>query len=179
MAEKGSEVQAYRFFLPKQGKAFFSQFNPYFDLDFVHPRPFIAEALTQAIGDAGSIIAFNASYEKRVISALAKQIPHLRSTLYSFLDRFYDLLVIFREYYFHPDFAGSNSIKSVLPVLVPELTYKDLEIQGGDFAQVMWEEMIRTDDDSKRLSINKDLREYCRMDTYGMVRIFRVLQQEL
>jgi hypothetical protein len=148
----------------------------YLHTDTTDPRPFVAEALTQTIGKEGSIIAFNASYEKRVISALAKHIPHLRNTLYSYLDRFYDLLVIFRDYYFHPDFAGSNSIKSVLPVLVPELTYKDLEIQGGDVAQVMWEEMISTDDDSKRLAIQKDLRDYCRMDTFGMVKLFENLQ---
>ena len=63
----------------------------------------------------------------------------------------------------------------MLPVLVPELTYKDLEIQGGDVAQVMWEEMIRTDDDSKRLAIAQNLREYCRMDTFGMVKLFEHL----
>jgi len=39
-------------------------------------------------------------------------------------------------------FGGSNSLKSVLPVIVPELSYKLLAVQNGTQAQMVWEAMI-------------------------------------
>ena len=47
-------------------------------------------------------------------------------------NRFIDLLKPFQQLmYYHPDFNGSFSIKSVLPALFPDdpaLDYKDLDI---------------------------------------------------
>src|ERR1035437_5386082 len=37
--------------------------------------------------------------------------------------RLWDLLPVVRNHVYHPAFAGSFSLKAVLPVLVPEMTY--------------------------------------------------------
>jgi hypothetical protein len=65
----------------------------------------------------------------------------------------------------------------VLPVIVPELTYKSLNISKGDQASERWERMIavHTPVEEKR-QIEKDLLEYCKMDTWAMVRIWEVLK---
>lgn len=57
-------------------------------------------------------------------------------------DRVYDLMKVFSQgLYMYPDFKGSASIKKVLPVLCPELSYQDLEIQNGGAAVIQWHHM--------------------------------------
>ena len=78
--------------------------------------------------------------------------------------------LIFRNHYKHPEFYGSNSLKNVLPVLVPCLSYEDLGIQEGDDAQAVWNTMIQTTDEEARNNMIDDLRAYCKMDTLAMVK---------
>ena len=47
---------------------------------------------------------------------------------------------------------GSFSIKSVLPALVPDLGYDDLEINDGGMASVAYAEMRRSETMSNRSS---------------------------
>jgi len=58
---------------------------------------------------------------------------------------------------------------------VPELSYEDLEVQGGTDAQAVWDEMINTDDEEQKERMIKELKEYCRMDTLAMVEIHKKL----
>ena len=74
------------------------------------------------------------------------------------------------------DFFGSASIKAVLPVLVPELSYKDLAIQGGATAQNIWMSTILDGkNQNKKDTIMEDIRKYCTLDTFAMVKIWEVL----
>ena len=58
----------------------------------------------------------------------------------------YDLMTIFsKNYYVDPAFKGSASIKKVLPVLVPELSYEDMNISKGDQASERWERLVSKD----------------------------------
>ena len=41
-----------------------------------------------------------------------------------------------RSGYYHPDFPGSFSIKSALPVLPPDLSYDDLDVANGQMAGI-------------------------------------------
>jgi hypothetical protein len=53
-----------------------------------------------------------------------------------------DLRGVFaKQHYVHPDFRGSTSIKAVMPVLAPELSYDDLEIKEGATASQQWWKM--------------------------------------
>lgn len=131
------------------------------------------------LGEAGTIIAYNAPFEKRVITELSRQVPHCSRKLRRLKERFFDLLVIFREYYIDPAFGGSNSIKKVLPVLVPELSYASLDVQSGDIAQLAWQEMINSEDPAQAAALARPLKEYCKLDTLSMVRILDYLKQEL
>jgi hypothetical protein len=79
--------------------------------------------------------------------------------------------------YIDKDFFGSASIKSVLPVLVPELSYKALGIQEGASAQRLWMEAVldgKREDQKQR--ILDDLVEYCKLDTLAMVEIYNKLK---
>ena len=75
-----------------------------------------------------------------------------------------------------PAFTGSASIKAVLPVLVPELTYDDLDIREGSSASRLWKEVTLINPDaSEREKVYADLVDYCTLDTWAMVAIHRKL----
>ena len=58
---------------------------------------------------------------------------------------------------------------------MPELSYEELEVQGGTDAQAVWDEMINTGDEEQKDKMIKELKEYCRMDTLAMVEIHKKL----
>ena len=44
---------------------------------------------------------------------------------------------------YHPHFAGSFSLKYVLPALVPEMSYAGMEVANGTDAGLDWESLVR------------------------------------
>jgi len=145
------------------------------------PRRELSERMLNDLPETGSIVAYNQSFEISRIQDLAALFPDLRGELLSLTERFVDLLVPFRGLgYYHPDFNGSFSIKSVLPALFPndpELDYKKLEIQDGGMAMDTFANLHLLIDPAKREGIRNDLLAYCRMDTLAMVRILEKLRK--
>ena len=87
-------------------------------------------------------------------------------------------IFFFDQHYIHNDFKGKTSIKKVLPVIAPELSYSRLEIQGGADASKAWWEMVGPGTlDTKRRSIEENLREYCGRDTYALYVIWKHLKE--
>lgn len=127
--------------------------------------------------ERGSIISWYASFEQQRNNKLAELYPEHAEFLETINDRMFDLMSIFSNcYYVDAAFRGSCSIKHVLPVLVPELSYKALKIQKGDQAVERWERLIdSTTLPEAREQIARDLLEYCKLDTLAMVEIYRVL----
>jgi hypothetical protein len=91
--------------------------------------------------------------------------------------RVYDLgEIVNRGIYLHPGFKGSWSIKNVLPVMVPELSYQGLPIHEGGQASMAWWRMACGDADAaQRETLRADLEHYCALDTLAMVEIYRRL----
>jgi hypothetical protein len=88
------------------------------------------------------------------------------------LTRIKDLHKIIRTHYYHPGFHGSFSLKSVLPALVPEMNYQNLEIQEGQFAGLEYLRMIDHETPVEdREKIKRNLLIYCGQDTLAMVKI--------
>ncbi len=89
----------------------------------------------------------------------------------------FDLMTIFsNNLYVDPAFKGSASIKKVLPVIVPELTYSALNISKGDQASERWEKLISSKTpQTEKDKIAADLLEYCKLDTWAMVAIYQFL----
>jgi hypothetical protein len=93
------------------------------------------------------------------------------------IDRLKDLMIPFRErWYYTPEMQGSYSIKKVLPALVPELSYKDLNIQEGGTASNTFSQMIQGTFEGDIEQTRKDLLAYCELDTLAMVKILEVLR---
>jgi hypothetical protein len=149
----------------------------YLHPDATDPREPLALALLDALGEAGSICVYT-SYERGVIRDLAQQFPRLAPRLEALLERIWDLHPVIKKNYYHPEFHGSFSIKKVLPAVVPDMRYEDLEISDGGMASISYEQALRTiDDDAERKRIFSALRAYCAQDTLAMVKLRAVLKE--
>lgn len=139
----------------------------------------LIERMREDFGDTGSVISWYKSYESQRNNKLAELHPNHAAFLESLNDRMFDLMTIFsNDLYVDARFKGSASIKNVLPVLVPELTYKALNVQKGDQAVERWEKMINPNTPKEeKEQIAKDLLEYCALDTMAMVRIYEFLKK--
>ena len=147
----------------------------YLHTDTLDPRQSVIESLIHHIQPTGTIIVYHKSFEGSIIKKLAQDFPEYEEELLSIVERLWDLEEIFKKYYKHPEFYGSTSIKNVLPVLVQDLSYNDLEIQRGDAAQAIWDSMIICSNENQKLKMIKDLKDYCALDTLAMVRIYQKL----
>ena len=143
------------------------------------PRYDLALFLNKNVGDAGSIVVYHASYEKARLLELAKRYLKFSYKLNSIADRLWDLETIFSKgHYLSTEFKGSTSIKKVLPVLVPALSYKDLPISNGADAFISYLQMIEDKTTSgKKREIYNSLLKYCEMDTYAMYAIVEALRE--
>jgi hypothetical protein len=139
----------------------------------------LADRMVQDLDPQGSVIVWYKTYEKQRIEKLMEVHPEHTDFFLSLVDNIFDLMEIFsKQYYVDPKFMGSASIKKVLPVLVPELTYKNLNIQKGDQASERWEYMIGDQaTEEEKQTIKEDLLEYCKLDTMAMVRIWEFLKK--
>jgi hypothetical protein len=81
-----------------------------------------------------------------------------------------------KQYYTHPGFEGSASIKNVLPVLVPELSYGDLDVQDGMTASNMYGS-LKNESPKIQKQYRKALLAYCHLDTLAMVKILNKLKE--
>lgn len=138
----------------------------------------LVNQMRQDIGQTGSVIVWNKSFERTRNTELGQLFPESKEFFEDVNIRVYDLMDVFsKNYYVDPAFKGSNSIKDVLPVLVPHLSYKELAIGKGDLASVRWYEIASGEDASGAEQVFSDLLEYCKLDTLAMVEIFNVLKR--
>jgi hypothetical protein len=142
------------------------------------PRKEFAEHLISDLGSTGSIVSYNATFEKSVIKILANYYPDLSAPLLALEPRFWDQLELMRKDYFHPDFNGSFSIKNVLPVIDPSLNYHQLQdVHDGAEAGVVWNKALAESDEELRNKAFSNLKAYCELDTKAMVQIHRHLEK--
>ena len=135
------------------------------------PREDFSRTLLKALGNKGTIFIYTA-YEKRIINELADHFLEFRNELLEIPARFKDLCAIIREYFYHPDFHGSFSLKSVLPALFPDMDYANLSIQEGTQATMEYLKMIDPLTPAKEKQMIKEgLLIYCGQDTLAMVKI--------
>jgi predicted RecB family nuclease len=104
--------------------------------------------------------------------------PDLAQQLTSIISRFVDLYPIAQRHYYHPSQHGRWSLKSVLPALCPELSYEALDgVADGMMAQLAYQEAIARETTAERKDqLRQQLHEYCKLDTFAMVRIWEVFR---
>jgi len=139
------------------------------------PREDFTASLLNIIGEVGTIFTYS-NYERRVVSELAEHLPEQGDRLLATLDRFKDLQILIKRYFYNSGFRGSFSLKSVLPVLVPHMSYQNLVIQEGTHASLEYLRMLNPETPPEQKSIiEQALIDYCSYDTLAMVKIREAL----
>ena len=137
-------------------------------------RP-LTERLLNDLGDAGPIVVYS-SYEEQCLRQLAAWYPDLAPRIEAAIARIFDLEKVVKGYV-HPGFRGRTSIKKVLPVMSPELSYEGLQVAGGEDAAAvfgfMWLGVYPTEEHEQ---LRSALLEYCHLDTLAMVRVHEGLE---
>lgn len=157
--------------LSRTGKLSHQEF---LDLSGLDPARKIAEALIAACGERGPIFVYS-SYESNCICDLAERFPRLSRALLAIDERLVDLLPIAREHYYHPDQHGRWGIKHILPTIAPDLRYDELDgVQDGLMAMDAYREAVHRDTPSQRKQeIERQLLDYCGLDSIAMVRLWQ------
>jgi hypothetical protein len=66
----------------------------------------------------------------------------------------------------------------VLPVLIPELRYDELAIREGGMASLVYSQLKNQDKVTSTLQ-RQALREYCKLDTFAMMKILDWLKAKV
>ena len=143
--------------------------------------------------DGGSVLVYNQAFEKTRIKELANFYPQYSEELHNINSRLFDLMHIIKTNsklyeglgysserakavnYYSEDLYGSFSIKKVLPIF-SDLTYKGMVVGNGmeavyayaGYPNLSKEELLNT---------TNALTEYCKQDTWAMVKILDELRK--
>lgn len=145
------------------------------------PRRGVAEQLCADIPMGACSVAYNMSFERSVIEKMALIYLDLEEHLMSLHANMKDLMIPFKNKdYYERALKGSYSIKAVLPTLFPndpELDYSNLPgVKKGDQASNAFIEMMTAaPEEVERLRY--ELLEYCKLDTYAMVKVWQKLKE--
>lgn len=143
------------------------------------PMSELLATMSQQIGKTGSVIVWYKAFETGRNREMAEAVPEYAEFLEGVNNRVFDLMDVFsKQYFVHHQFNGSSSIKHVLPVLVPEFSYKELDIQNGAIASIRWYEATFGDTTDEQARQTYDaLLKYCCLDTLAMVKIYEYLKK--
>lgn len=149
--------------------------------ELVDPVPALAKTLKEQIGPTGTVLAWNMSFEKGRNTDMARHLPAYAKFFKSVNERMIDMMKpISSGLYVHPDFGGLSSIKIVLPVMAPELSYEEMRDDETGFAFNDWPILVGLEGGplsaDERETLVKRMLDYCKLDTYGMVRILEELK---
>lgn len=141
------------------------------------PRIKFIENLLRDTKGEGDILAYNKSFEVLRLKEIAEEFPKYKKEIGDRINRVKDLMLPFqRKYYYTHKMQGSYSIKYVLPALITELSYENLEINEGGLASTEYESLYYETDLMKIAETRNNLLQYCKMDTYAMVKILEKLE---
>lgn len=159
--------------LSRSGKL---EHREFLDLSGKDPSMKFAEALIEACDQRGPVFVYNAAFETTRIKELAERFPKLKKSLLAINERIVDLLKVAEARYYHPSQQGSWSIKKVLPAIAPDLRYDALDgVQDGGMAMEAFKEAVADKCDEDRMAeMDRQLRMYCGLDTFAMVRIWKL-----
>lgn len=136
------------------------------------PRPELAEALAAVLGQAASVVVYDASAERRLLAELAEAAPNVAGALRSASERIWDLLAVVRATLHHPGFGAGLGLKRVASTLAPG-SYAAVALPDGLAAQAAWRHLLRSGDPT----LAARLKTYCAADSRALVRVVRVLRQ--
>lgn len=136
-----------------------------------------AESMINDLAEDGSVIVYNRTFEEKLVNnKIAEMYPDLKEEIERINANIVDLMVPFKNRdYYTKEMDGSYSIKYVLPALYPEdkeLDYSELSLihKGDEASEAFLSLKDKTPEEQEK--IRQALLEYCKLDTYAMVKIW-------
>ena len=144
------------------------------------PRIEFLDILKGGLGDKGSIIVHNQTFEKGMLKELGEAYPKYRKWVEAINERIIDQLVPFSNFYYYDrKQKGSASIKNILPALTGK-SHKELDITNGEDASLTFMEITYTDVTPEYKEKKREhLEKYCGLDTEAMVFIIDKLRKSI
>ncbi len=147
----------------------------------------------------GTMLAQNTSFERGRLEELAAIYPEYRDRLLAIREKSADLIHLLKTNenfykesfpetskiinYYNKDLSGSYSIKKTLPVLVPSLTYKGMDVGNGVQAYIAYLNYDSAEPTFGTLGTKSERRDalsrYCQQDTWAMVEILRAVRNKI
>ena len=140
-----------------------------------------AESMINDLPEDGSVIVYNKSFEASRNREIGEMYPDLKDEMERINANMVDLMIPFKDRnYYTKEMKGSYSIKYVLPALYPddpELDYINLDLihNGGEASQAFLS--LKDKPLKEQEEIRKGLLEYCKLDTYAMVKIWEKFKE--
>lgn len=143
------------------------------------PQKYMMEHLVKHIGQRGSVIVYNATFEKTRLKEMGQRFPEYALQAKNINARMLDLLDPFKSVaIYYPNMGRSASLKVVLPELVPELSYSVMEVADGGMAMNTFQELMTAEmDEEERAKKREGLLRYCELDTWAMVKLVERMQR--
>ncbi|WP_167882173.1 DUF2779 domain-containing protein [Leptospira levettii] len=144
------------------------------------PRKNVMEHLQNDLPKGITIFSFNDFFEKLIIQESASVFPEYLEFWDSIKSMFIDLALPFKKLWiYHPGQNGKASLKEILPCFSDE-SHFGLTIREGQDANYQYLRLIKkqvTAEEKKH--VLEDLIAYCKLDSYGLFLIYRMLQERL
>ena len=127
---------------------------------------------------SGTVFVYDNGFEASILRKIKGIVPQFSIKIDNLLSRMVDFMEVFKNHwYYHQDQFGSISLKKVLPLLVPELNYADLQVQDGGMAVKMFYHYLEPNlSEKNKDEMKQQLITYCNFDTYSMTRMFQNLE---
>ena len=138
-------------------------------------REFLEKLLNQLPEDA-CVLVYNKTFETGILNELIQVVTEHEAKVANIINNVRDLMIPFRNKdVYRWEMEGSYSLKYVLPALVSELKYEEMEISNGGMAANAWMRLWEVEDFAEIEKMRNALLVYCKLDTLGMVRILEKL----
>jgi len=140
------------------------------------PRKDFLEKLLSQLPENACVLVYNKTFEIGILNDLIQLFPEHKAKAENIIDNIRDLMIPFRnKEVYRWEMEGSYSLKYVLPALVPELKYEEMEISDGGMAANAWLSLWEMEDSGEIEKVRNALLKYCKLDTLAMVRILEKL----
>ena len=167
----------------------------YLAIDHEDRREELIKKMCDSIGEEGTVLVYNESFEKTRLKELAYIFPEYSKKLLKIRDMVFDLMNVVKTKsslyeelgyskeeakmfnYYDYRMTGSFSIKKVLP-LFSDLTYKGMEIGNGIEALVAYAKFPKLNPKDYEHKYKK-LVEYCKQDTWAMFCVLEGLRKNV
>lgn len=141
-------------------------------------RETFLKAFIEATEAPGQILVFNTILEKGILFQLGKLYPKYAKSVKDRMQRMVDIETPFKkDWYYHPKMNGAYSMKSILPALIDNMSYSNMNVKDGVDAMILYQQLGEETNETVKNKTIQDLLSYCRMDTLALYHVYKSLKE--